>query len=113
MDVFVFPSETDAFGNVVQEANASGVPAIVTNQGGPKFIVRHNETGFVAESLEDFAKYSLELMNSAEKLLKFRQAARAFSLSRSWDSVFEKVFQAYEKAFEVHSSSAEKDFPVK
>jgi len=43
MDVFVFPSETDAFGNVVQEANASGVPSIVTNQGGPKFIVRHNK----------------------------------------------------------------------
>jgi glycosyltransferase involved in cell wall biosynthesis len=40
IDVFLFPSETDAFGNVIQEANASGVPAIVTDQGGPKFIVR-------------------------------------------------------------------------
>src|SRR5262249_31932974 len=36
LDVFIFPSETDAFGNVAQEANASGVPAIVTDIGGPK-----------------------------------------------------------------------------
>ena len=68
MDVFVFPSETDAFGNVAQEANASGVPAIVTNQGGPKFIVRHNETGFIAENFDDFVKFSLELMDNPEKL---------------------------------------------
>jgi glycosyltransferase involved in cell wall biosynthesis len=57
MDVFIFPSETDAFGNVAQEANASGVPVLVTNQGGPKFIVRHGETGFIAETADDFLKY--------------------------------------------------------
>ena len=34
-DLFVFPSATDTFGNVVLEAQASGVPIIVTNQGGP------------------------------------------------------------------------------
>jgi len=73
MDVFVFPSETETFGNVVQEAIASGVPAIVTNQGGPKFIVRHEETGFIAENLEDFVKYSLDLMDNPEKLLKMKK----------------------------------------
>jgi glycosyltransferase involved in cell wall biosynthesis len=113
MDVFVFPSETDAFGNVTQEAMASGVPAIVTNQGGPKFIVRHGETGFVAENLDDFVKYSLELMNNPEKLSRFKQTGREFSLSRSWDSVFEKVFQAYEEACHIHSSQVKTDFSSK
>src|SRR5271168_3893772 len=47
MDVLVFPSHTDTFGNVVLEALASGVPAVVTPDGGPKFIVREGETGFV------------------------------------------------------------------
>ena len=49
MDVLVFPSHTDTFGNVVLEALASGVPAVVTPDGGPKFIVRDGETGFVTD----------------------------------------------------------------
>jgi Glycosyltransferase len=98
IDVFLFPSETDAFGNVVQEAHASGVPAIVTNQGGPKFIVRHGETGYIAENFEDFVKYSLELMDDAEKLARMKRAAREFALSRNWDSVFETVYDAYREA---------------
>ncbi len=107
MDVFVFPSETETFGNVIQEANASGVPAIVTNQGGPKFIVRHRETGFIAENFDEFVKYSLELMENAEKLSKMKQAAREFALSRSWDAVFDAVYRAYAETFAI--ASAEKD----
>jgi phosphatidylinositol alpha 1,6-mannosyltransferase len=45
MDLFVFPSHTDTFGNVVLEALASGVPAIVTPDGGPKTIVRDGSHG--------------------------------------------------------------------
>ncbi len=95
MDVFVFPSESDTFGNVIQEANASGVPAIVTDQGGPKFIVKHGETGFVAKNFDDFVRFSLELINNREKLAEMKKAARAFALSRSWNAVFAAVYQAY------------------
>ena len=98
MDVFVFPSETDAFGNVPQEAMASGVPAIVTDQGGPKYIVKEGETGFVAKDLDEFAKFSIELMDNSEKLAKMKEASRQFALSRSWDSVFETVYDAYAEA---------------
>ena len=97
MDVFVFPSETETFGNVIQEANSSGVPAIVTNLGGPKYIVRHNETGFVAENFDDFVKYSLELMNDSRKLSEMKTKSRELALSRSWDAVFEKVYQGYDE----------------
>ncbi len=45
MDVFVFPSHTDTFGNVVLEALASGVPAVVTPDGGPCTIVRDGADG--------------------------------------------------------------------
>ncbi|MBK9769051.1 MAG: glycosyltransferase [Chloracidobacterium sp.] len=70
MDVFLFPSETDAFGNVTQESHASGVPAIVSDKGGPKFIVREGETGFVAKPLDDYVTYASMLYDSPDKLLK-------------------------------------------
>jgi phosphatidylinositol alpha 1,6-mannosyltransferase len=101
MDVFVFPSETDAFGNVAQEANASGVPAIVTDQGGPKFIIKHDESGFIAENFDDFVKYSLLLMDNAEKLATMKRAARQNAMSSSWDAVFEAVYAAYREAIEI------------
>jgi glycosyltransferase involved in cell wall biosynthesis len=110
MDVFIFPSETDAFGNVIQEANASGVPAIVTDQGGPKFIVRHEETGFISENFEDFVKFSLMLMDNPDKLATMKQASRQFAESRSWDSVFEKVYEAYEEACALSSPEKKKKF---
>jgi phosphatidylinositol alpha 1,6-mannosyltransferase len=101
MDIFVFPSATDAFGNVVQEANASGVPAIVSDRGGPKFIIQHGVSGFIAESPEEFSRYSLELLDDQEKLLKMKKAAREFAHERSWDSVFEKVYQAYGETMKI------------
>ena len=38
-DFFVFPSTTDTFGNVVLEAQASGLPVIVSDVGGPRDLV--------------------------------------------------------------------------
>jgi glycosyltransferase involved in cell wall biosynthesis len=46
-DVFVFPSTTDTFGNVVLEAQASGIPVVVTDQGGPQELVLPGRSGLV------------------------------------------------------------------
>ncbi len=98
MDVFIFPSDTDAFGNVVQEANASGVPCLVTDQGGPKFIVQEGVTGFVAKDIDGFVKYAVELLDDPEKLAKMKKTSLDFALTRSWDSVFENVYITYREA---------------
>jgi glycosyltransferase involved in cell wall biosynthesis len=97
MDVFAFPSRTDTFGNVVLEALASGVPAVVTNEGGPKFIVRPGETGFVAADSAEFTAAIRRLMADTCLRGQMRNAARASALSVSWDAVFEKVYAAYER----------------
>jgi phosphatidylinositol alpha 1,6-mannosyltransferase len=109
IDVFVFPSETDAFGNVIQEANASGVPCIVTAQGGPKFIIREGENGFIARDLNDFVKISLELLDNPEKLAKMKKNSRQFAHSRSWESVFESVYSTYQEAFTKRKSKKADD----
>ena len=98
MDVFIFPSETDAYGNVIQEANASGVPCIVTDQGGPKYIVQEGETGFVAKNEDEFVKYAIELIDDPEKLARMKKASLDFALTRSWDTVFENVYKTYRDA---------------
>jgi glycosyltransferase involved in cell wall biosynthesis len=100
MDVFVFPSETDAYGNVPQEAMASGAPSIVSDQGGPKFFVTHGENGFIARNFDDYVKYSLMLMDDPALLAHMKKASREFALTRSWDSVFEGVYAAYNEAKE-------------
>ena len=46
-DALVFPSTTDTFGNVVLEAQASGLPVIVMDRGGPAEIVRRHESGII------------------------------------------------------------------
>lgn len=112
MDVFVFPSETETFGNVVQEANAAGIPCIVTDQGGPKFIVREGETGFVAKNIDDFVKYASELLDNPAKLAKMKRASREFALSRSWDSVFEGVYETYLEAKTLRDSKKLKNTEI-
>ncbi|MCC6265742.1 MAG: glycosyltransferase [Bryobacterales bacterium] len=96
MDVFAFTSTTDTFGNVVQEALASGVPAVVTPGGGPKFIIRENETGFIAQDAAGFAQHIRTLMADRARLAAMKRAARAQALEATWDKVFESVYQAYD-----------------
>ncbi len=100
MDVFLFPSDTDAFGNVIQEANASGSPCIVTDKGGPKFIVREGKTGFVAKNFDGFVKHALELIDNPKKLSEMKKASLEFAETRSWDSVFDDVYKGYLEAKE-------------
>ena len=94
MDVFVFPSETDTFGNVVLEALSSGVPCVVTRGGGPKFIVRDGVTGTMCAPGE-FAGAVAALVRSPERLGTMRLAAREDALGYSWDAVFEGVYRGY------------------
>jgi len=95
-DLFLFPSRTDAFGNVVQEALAAGTPALVTDQGGPKFLVNSGVTGYVAKSDGEFIARAISLMTDAEAHQRMRRAARQWARSASWDKVFEELWDSYE-----------------
>jgi phosphatidylinositol alpha 1,6-mannosyltransferase len=95
MDVFVFPSRTDTFGNVVQEAAASGVAAVVTNEGGPRHLVVPAETGYIAEKDVEFVERVVELAHNRERLKKLGSAARERMMGITWDGAFEKTYAAY------------------
>jgi glycosyltransferase involved in cell wall biosynthesis len=95
-DALAFPSHTDTFGNVVLEALASGVPAVVTNGGGPKYIVEEGVTGFVTASDESFVAQVATLWGDRDIRQGMSRAARQRALRSSWDDVLRHVYDVYE-----------------
>jgi len=69
MDLFVFPSRTDTFGKVVQEALASGVAALVATGGGPQTIVDHGIIGLVSPNKKELCHNVLRLIRQPEARL--------------------------------------------
>jgi glycosyltransferase involved in cell wall biosynthesis len=106
LDVFLFPSRTDTFGNVVLEAIASGVPAIVTDSGGPRYLVHHARTGFIVSSPREAAKRIFELARRPGLLASMSVRARNHALrAHSWDSVFEGVYAGYSTVLRLEPQS--------
>ncbi|GAB6102943.1 glycosyltransferase family 4 protein [Thermococcus atlanticus] len=99
-DVFVLPSVTaEAFGIVILEAMASGVPVVATDVGGIPEIVRESESGVLVPPGNE-----LELRNAIQKLLlddglraRFGANGRkAVEEKYSWDRVTERIEKTYE-----------------
>ncbi len=95
MDCFLFPSHTDTFGNVVLEALASGVPAIVTPDGGPAHIVHATDGGGCIVEDDAFATSVAMLMENQDRYDGMRARARHYASSASWNTVFEGVYADY------------------
>ncbi|OPY70058.1 MAG: GDP-mannose-dependent alpha-mannosyltransferase [Syntrophorhabdaceae bacterium PtaU1.Bin034] len=81
--LFVFPSTTDTFGKVVLEAQACGLPAVVSDAGGPQEIIVHGKTGFVAKA-NDISDWCEKIENilrlidgSSNQYRKMREDSRA------------------------------------
>ncbi|MCI4624685.1 MAG: glycosyltransferase [Candidatus Magnetoovum sp. WYHC-5] len=87
-DVFVFPSTTDTFGNVVLEAQASGLPVIVTNEGGPKELMVDRETGFVIkhDSVDAFVEAMSFFLNNKDGLCTMSHNALKYINDNGIDS---------------------------
>lgn len=90
-DAFVFPSTTDTFGNVVLEAQASGLPAIVTDVGGPRELVRDGETGLVVPGQDAAALHAAMRRLAVDAALRreMGDAARRSMGRRTWERAFQ------------------------
>lgn len=101
-DLFVFPSTTDTFGNVILESQASGLPVVVTDIGGPRENIIPGKTGLVArggdsDSLADAIR---AMITAPEKMKAMGQAAREYMDSRSFENAFLEHWQLYTREHE-------------
>jgi glycosyltransferase involved in cell wall biosynthesis len=93
-DFFVFPSTTDTFGNVILEAQASGLPVVVSDVGGPRDLVDHGKDGFITKALDagELADSIRKLASSTELRAAMGRAARSRVENRDWSEAFEKFW---------------------
>lgn len=103
-DFFVFPSQTDTFGNVVLEAMSSGLPVIVTDRGGPAEIVRHGVDGLVTSTAEELESAILRLASSPALCERLGRSARAAAERRSWPAIFVSLLDIYQEAARLRSA---------
>jgi glycosyltransferase involved in cell wall biosynthesis len=97
-DLLVFPSITDTFGMSVLESQACGLPAIVSNIGGPKEIIVDGKTGYVslANSVNDWEKKICNCLNLIEDnpqmFFQMKKEARKNAVSRyDWDNFIDGI----------------------
>ena len=98
-DCFVFTGENETFGQVVQEAMASGLPSVVVNRGGVPDLIDHERTGLLSEPTTDaFARAILWYQNHPEKTKFIGYNARVQARQYPWYAIMEQLESYYWKA---------------
>lgn len=97
-DLFVFPSLSDTFGNVVLEAMASGLPVVAFQVPGPGDILRQGETGLLAERIdaESLARAIDDLLGRPERLRAMGENARRYAERQNWKDILEQLRNTYQ-----------------
>jgi glycosyltransferase involved in cell wall biosynthesis len=95
-DFFAFPSTTDTFGNVVIEAQASGLPVIVSDIGGPKDLVEDGADGLITKGLDLDALTAAMRLLAGDALLRQQMgvASRARVAERDWSRAARQFWEA-------------------
>jgi glycosyltransferase involved in cell wall biosynthesis len=98
-DMFLFASRTDTFGQVVLEAQASGLPVVAVDEGGPSALVEDGRTGLLrAADPDELANAVCELAASPALRRRLSAAALESVRVRSWDAALERLAEGYERA---------------
>ena len=101
-DVFLFPSETETFGNVTLEAMSSGLPCVVADATGSRSLVESGVNGFLAppRDTEAFAECVAKITGNTDLHENMSKAARQKAMAYSWENVNGKLLDNYHEALE-------------
>ncbi len=98
-DAFLFPSVTDTYGNVIVEAQSSGLPVVVSDQGGPCELVEQGKTGLITRGLDLDALCAAMERLVQEPALRAELSAngRKSVEARGWDQAFARFWAMSEE----------------
>ena len=96
-DIFVFPSTTETFGNVILEAYASGLPVVCVNEGGVVDLIMDGYTGFISEANnpQDIAEKVNILIDNPDLRKRYSQNAQKYASTFSWQEINRKLISSY------------------
>jgi len=99
-DLFVFPSRTDTAGNVVLEAQASGLPVVISGTGGPRENMVAGSTGTVChlDDPDEWATAITAVHRDSAHQGQMRVAAREYALTRTWELAMQPLYRTYREA---------------
>ena len=97
-DLFVFPSRTDTFGQVVLEAQASGLAVVAIGEGGPLDLIRDAVNGRLCPPRADaLAGVMAELAGAPEHRARLAQAGLAAAGARTWEGSLRELASGYRR----------------
>jgi glycosyltransferase involved in cell wall biosynthesis len=100
-DLFVFPSRTDTFGQVLLEAQASGLPVVAVDEGGPRDLIEDGVTGLLRPARTDaLADAMLELAASPPMHERLAAAGERSARSRTWERALGQLAAGYARSLE-------------
>lgn len=96
-DVFLFPSETETFGNVTLEAMASGLAVVCADGGGSRSLIEDGRTGVLCppRDTDAFTAAVWRLSQSAEVRATLGAAAREAASTYDWPSLLDRMVAYY------------------
>jgi glycosyltransferase involved in cell wall biosynthesis/predicted metal-dependent phosphoesterase TrpH len=107
-DAFLFASRTDTFGQVILEAQASGLPVVAVNEGGPASLIADGETGLLASAQpEALAERLVSLVHTPLLRERLRKSALAVVRERTWEASLERLANGYRSALLRAASAGE------
>src|SRR5688572_28975072 len=100
-DLFVFPSRTDTAGNVVLEAQASGLPVVISGAGGPRENMLAGRTGTVChrDDADAWALAIASMLRDRARQAEMRVAARQYALTRTWELAMQPLYRTYQDVY--------------
>jgi UDP-glucose:(heptosyl)LPS alpha-1,3-glucosyltransferase len=96
-DALLLPTPYDAFGMVVLEAMASGLPVIVSREAGAAELIVHGENGLILDHKDELPHLMKQLQTDRALAAKLAARGRETALAHSWDEVARETMSIYKE----------------